>query len=111
MYIICFLNVDTLEHPLPAYPERNEENSTEWTPTAESVGETQNTDQNRSRETPRIHKASSSGAEHMSPEAEEKPRRGRAQDNGLDQSRHKIERNCCLEVQDGPGSQWSGQTG
>ena len=91
--------------------ERNEENSTERTPTAESVGETQNTDQNRRGETPRIHKASSSGAERVSPEAEEKPRRGCAQDNGLDRSRHKIKRNCCLEVQGGPGSQWSGRTG
>ena len=47
----------------------------------------------------------------MSPEAEEKPRRGCTQDNGLDRSRHKIERNCCLEVQGGLDSQWSGRTG
>jgi hypothetical protein len=91
--------------------ERNEENSMERTPTAESIGKTQNTDRNRSRETPRIHKASSSGSERMSPEVEEKPRRRRTQDNGLDQSCHKIERNCCLEVQDGLNSQWSGRTG
>jgi hypothetical protein len=40
------------------YLEQNKENSMEQTPMMESVGETQNTNQNQSRETTRIHKSS-----------------------------------------------------
>ena len=54
-----------------------------------------------------------SEAEHVSPEAEEEKKleRGRAQDDGQDWVHYQIDRNCCLEVQDGPDSQRSGPTG